>query len=85
MDFQLHPSVEKITSPIILRVKSKYSDTYFEHKYNNGYEVSTIVFTDEYEVKSIRARDNMVVLTLVAINDPSRVDERQTEMFIGGA
>ena len=74
MDFQLHPSVCKITSPIILRVKSKYSDTYFEHKYNNGYEVSTIVFTDEYIVKSIKARDNMVVLTLVAKDDPDKED-----------
>lgn len=74
MDFQLHPSVSKIASPIILRVKSKYSDTYFEHKYNNGYEVSTIVFTDEYVVKSIKARDSMVVLTLVAKDDPSKED-----------
>ncbi len=72
MDFQLHPTVAKITSPIILRVKSKYSDTYFEHKYNNGYEVSTIVFTDEYVVKSIKARDSMVVLTLVAKDDPNK-------------
>ena len=84
MDFQLHPSVSKITSPIILRVKSKNSDTYFEHKYNNGYEVSTIVFTDIYEVKSIRARDNMIVLTLVARDDPGAMWE-QTELFIGGA
>lgn len=75
MDFQLHPSVSKITSPIILRVKSKYSDTYFEHKYNNGYEVSTIIFTDEYEVKSVKARDNMIVLTLIATNDPSAMEE----------
>lgn len=74
MDFQLHPSVSKIESPIILRVKSKYSDTYFEHKYNNGYEVSTIVFTDEYIIKSIKARDSMVVLTLVAKDDPNKED-----------
>jgi len=75
MDFQLHPSVSKIASPIILRVKSKYSDTYFEHKYNNGYEVSTIIFTDEYEVKSVKARDNMIVLTLIATNDPGAMEE----------
>ncbi|MBR0230688.1 MAG: hypothetical protein IJQ53_00420 [Clostridia bacterium] len=75
MDFQLHPSVSKITSPIILRVKSKYSDTYFEHKYNNGYEVSTIIFTDEYEVKSVKARDNMIVLSLIATNDPGAMEE----------
>ena len=75
MDFQLHPSVSKITSPIILRVKSKYSDTYFEHKYNNGYEVSTIIFTDEYKVKSVKARDNMIVLSLIATNDPGAMEE----------
>ena len=65
MEYRLDRGVALIQSEVILRVKSAYSDIVIDRKFKNGSFVAAVVFTEEYVISSITAKDSRVILYVV--------------------
>lgn len=78
MTYKLNPEVSKIKSPVLLRIKGVESS----ELYADGAELANATFEKNYVVRSLVARENVIVLTVEEnrrINATNWIGEEMTE------